>query len=74
MSKRLGHDLEDIPLVDDQKAHDALRQAVWDSAVRGGANARAAGLPLTACPPFKDGDMVASWRIGWRSADAKTKA
>jgi ribosome modulation factor len=27
-----------------------------------------AGMPLKACPPFRDEDMAMSWRMGWRHA------
>ncbi len=40
-------------------------QRRWDACVREGRAAWKLGVRLRECPPFRDLDMAASWRMGW---------
>jgi len=46
-------------------------EAMWHRIAEEGRGARAAGLKIEDCPPFRDDDMTASWRIGWRDEDER---
>lgn len=67
MVRSFGADLFNQRIINDPALHSEMEKKNWQSATDAGRSARLAGLPKTACPPFKDPDLTASWNIGWNA-------
>lgn len=65
--------LEKLPLYGGKKLQDEAERRTWQICVEQGRFARKRGDKLKTCPPFRNPDMTASWRIGWHDEDDRLK-
>lgn len=66
--------LEELLVIIPSERPSEIERENWKAATEAGRTARLCDLPVTKCPPFKDNDLVLSWKMGWRHEDERIAA